>query len=195
MSSGGVPPGAGGVAPSGAGQATASPGKGGGGGGGEGGGAQRGDGSGVEGGALYRSLFTLILARLPPEGAHRLAALTLRVAVRTPGCASLLARRLGSREPVLERRALGLTFPSPLGVAAGVDKDGSWFEGLGCLGFGLRRRSARSRRAQDEQSQAARASPAPRDRALLTSMGFPNPGARALAARLERRRRRRPIVG
>ncbi|HEY2284090.1 MAG TPA: quinone-dependent dihydroorotate dehydrogenase [Solirubrobacteraceae bacterium] len=150
--------------------------------------------SGVAGGGLYRALFALVLARLPPEGAHRLAALTLRAAVRTPGCKRLLARHLGPRDPVLEVRALGLTFPSPLGVAAGVDKDGSWFEGLGHLGFGFVEVGTVTARAQ-------RGNPKPRvfrlrrDRALLNRMGFPNPGARALAARLERRRGREPIVG
>ena len=34
-------------------------------------------------------------------------------------------------------RAFGLTFPSPLGVAAGLDKDLTWFEELGALGFGF----------------------------------------------------------
>ncbi len=145
-------------------------------------------------GGLYRALFELVLARLPPEGAHRLAALTLRAVVRTPGCARLLARRLSPREEVLEVRALGLTFPSPLGVAAGVDKDGSWFEGLGCLGFGFVEVGTITARAQ-------RGNPKPRvfrlrrDRALLNRMGFPNPGAWSLAARLARRRGRTPLVG
>jgi dihydroorotate dehydrogenase len=180
--SSGAPPGAGGAATSGACQAAAPE--------GGGGGHER----GVAGGALYRALFALVLARLPPEGAHRLAALALRAVVGTPGCARLLARRLGPREPVLEVRALGLTFPSPLGVAAGVDKDGSWFEGLGCLGFGFVEVGTVTARAQSGNPKP-RVFRLRRDRALLNRMGFPNPGARALAAGLARRRGRRPIVG
>jgi dihydroorotate dehydrogenase len=86
-------------------------------------------------------------------------------------------------------RALGLTFPSPLGVAAGMDKNLTWFEELGALGFGFVEVGTVTARAQP-------GNPRPRihrllaDRALLNSMGFPNNGAAAAARRLRRRPRR-----
>jgi dihydroorotate dehydrogenase len=88
---------------------------------------------------------------------------------------------------------LGLDFPSPLGVAAGVDKDASWFESLGLLGFGFVEVGTVTARAQTG-NPLPRVFRIPQDRALLNKMGFPNPGAHEVAARL-RRRTGRVIVG
>lgn len=142
---------------------------------------------------IYRVLSKLVLARLPPEGSHRLAAITLRTVSRIPGCAALMRRSLVPHDPALRVRALGLDFPSPLGVAAGVDKDASWFESLGLLGFGYVEVGTVTARPQ-AGNPAPRVFRIARDRALLNRMGFPNPGARVLAARL-RRRSGRVIVG
>jgi dihydroorotate dehydrogenase len=150
-----------------------------------------------EPGAPYRALYTLLLGRLPPEGAHRLAALAVSVAARTPGLAGLLRRRLAPHDPALRVRALGLTFPSPLGAAAGVDKDAGWVAGLGLLGFGFVEVGTVTAQAQDGNPKP-RVFRLPRDRALLNRMGFPNPGAHAVAARLARHGQDRsgePIVG
>jgi dihydroorotate dehydrogenase len=105
----------------------------------------------------------------------------------------LLRRYAVPRDPSLEVRALGLTFPSPLGVAAGVDKDASWFESLGLLGFGFVEVGTVTARGQ-EGNPLPRVFRLTRDRALLNKMGFPNPGAEVVAGRL-RRRTGRVIVG
>ena len=83
--------------------------------------------------------------------------------------------------------ALGLRFASPLGVAAGVDKDASWFEGLGALGFGSVEVGTVTPLPQ-EGNPRPRVRRLTADRALQNSMGFPNPGAEAVAARIARRR-------
>ncbi len=142
---------------------------------------------------LYAALFELALRRLAPERAHRLALATLRAVCWVPGCAALLRRRLAAHDPVLRVQALGLSFPSPLGVAAGLDKDAGCFEGLGLLGFGFVEVGTVTAHPQP-------GNPPPRvfrvlgDRALLNRMGFPNAGAAAVAARL-RRRSGRVLVG
>ena len=131
---------------------------------------------------LYRLLYAVVLRRIPPETAHGLAARGVRLAHRLG-----LLRLAGRPDPVLAVDALGLHFASPLGVAAGVDKDASWFEALGALGFG-------SVEVGTVTPLAQAGNPRPRvrrltaDRALQNSMGFPNPGADAVAARIARRR-------
>jgi dihydroorotate dehydrogenase len=142
---------------------------------------------------LYAALFNLILRRLAPERAHRLATATLRAACRVPGCAALLRRLLAARDPALRVRALGLSFPSPLGVAAGLDKDAGCFEQLGLLGFGFVEIGTVTAHPQPG-NPPPRVFRVPRDRALLNRMGFPNPGASAVAARL-RARSGRVVVG
>jgi dihydroorotate dehydrogenase len=141
---------------------------------------------------IYTALFNLVLRRLAPEQAHRLAAATLRAACRIPGCAAVLRRLLGAHDPALRVDALGLSFPSPLGVAAGLDKDASCFEGLSLLGFGFVEVGTVTAHPQP-------GNPPPRvfrvlgDRALLNRMGFPNPGAAAVAARLRGRSGKVPV--
>jgi dihydroorotate dehydrogenase len=134
---------------------------------------------------IYAALFELLLRWMPPEGAHGLAALALRAVSRIPGCAAVLGW-LAPRDPALRVDALGLSFPSPLGVAAGMDKDASWFEALGLLGFGFVEVGTVTARPQ-AGNPPPRVFRVVRDRALLNRMGFPNPGAKAVAARLRRR--------
>ena len=137
---------------------------------------------------IYRVLYALVLRRIPPERAHALAARGIRLAHRLG-----LLRLLGRPDPVLAVDALGLRFASPLGVAAGVDKDASWFEGLGALGFG-------SVEVGTVTPHAQAGNPRPRvrrllaDRALQNSMGFPNPGADAVAERIARGRAGEDLV-
>ena len=131
---------------------------------------------------LYRLLYTVVLRRIPPETAHGLAARGVRLAHRLG-----LLRLAGRPDPVLVVDALGLHFASPLGVAAGVDKDASWFEALGALGFGSVEVGTVTPLAQ-EGNPRPRVRRLTADRALQNSMGFPNPGAEAVAARIARRR-------
>lgn len=142
---------------------------------------------------VYRVLFKLVLERLDAETVHRLAGTAMRIATHPRMARWLLRRLLAPRDPTLHVRALGLDFPSPVGVAAGLDKEGTWFDGLGALGFGFVEVGTVTARPQA-------GNPRPRvfrlsgERALANSMGFPNPGAAVVAQRL-RRRRRQTIVG
>ncbi len=141
---------------------------------------------------LYRLLFKLVLVRIDPERAHALGARALRV-VGVGWIASVVRRWTGRDRDALRVEALGLSFPSPLGVAAGLDKEATCFEGLGALGFGFVEVGTITALAQ-EGNERRRVWRMPRDRALINAMGFPNPGAAVAAGRL-RRGGRRTIVG
>jgi dihydroorotate dehydrogenase len=131
----------------------------------------------------YRLLYKLVLRRIPPEAAHSLAVSSLRAA------APLIRRKPAE---LIGVDALGLRFPSPLGVAAGLDKDGEWFEALGAIGFGFVELGTVTPRAQagNEKPRIARVLA---DAALVNRMGFPNLGADALAARLRGRAAAVPV--
>src|SRR6185503_3384052 len=143
---------------------------------------------------MYRRIFAPLLFCLPPESAHALVFFTLRLLGRVPVLLRLLARVAGpapSRPPV---RAMGLEFPNPIGVAAGLDKDGVAIDALSALGFGFVEVGTLT-----AEPQAG--NPKPRlfrlraDRALLNRMGFNNCGAEEAGRRLARRRRGGAIVG
>jgi dihydroorotate dehydrogenase len=137
---------------------------------------------------LYRLAFELLLSRLEPERAHALAATGMRALHASAAGRALLRTALTAPPPQLAVHAMGLRFASPLGVAAGLDKDATWFGALGALGFG-------SVEVGTLTASAQAGNPRPRiarvaaQRALVNRMGFPNGGAAAAAGRLAERRR------
>jgi dihydroorotate dehydrogenase len=142
---------------------------------------------------IYRAFFRLILQRIPAEAAHSLAAGALRILTALPGVRAALRSLLHRNDPGLEMQALGLRFPNPLGVAGGMDKDATWFEALGALGFGFVEVGTVTSKPQPG-NPGKRVWRLPKDRAVLNRMGFPNPGAETVARRL-RKRKARTIVG
>ena len=63
-----------------------------------------------------------ILFSIPAESAHQLGFLALRVAAKL-GILRLFGESLRPQDPKLRVSALGLQFPSPIGLAAGFDKN------------------------------------------------------------------------
>ncbi|MFI0482653.1 quinone-dependent dihydroorotate dehydrogenase [Actinomadura sp. 9N215] len=135
---------------------------------------------------MYRLLFALVIVRVPAETVHHLTLRGLRAIQSVPGAARLLRRLLAPRDPALAVRALGLDFPSPLGLAAGFDKDAVAYEALGAFGFGHVEIGTVTGRPQP-------GNPRPRlfrlvpDRAVINRMGFNNEGSEAAAHRLRGR--------
>ncbi|HEV3001389.1 MAG TPA: quinone-dependent dihydroorotate dehydrogenase, partial [Solirubrobacteraceae bacterium] len=96
-------------------------------------------------------------------------------------------RALAPRDPALEVRALGLTFPSPVGLAAGFDKDAAGVRQLAALGFGFVEVGTVTPQPQPGNPKP-RLFRLERDRALVNRLGFNNRGADAARRRLERAR-------
>ncbi|MEP6635741.1 MAG: quinone-dependent dihydroorotate dehydrogenase [Acidobacteriota bacterium] len=131
---------------------------------------------------LYRSLLRPLLFRLPPETAHELALHSLALA---PG----LTKYLGGRSP--EKNfwgsllRFGLTFPNPVGLAAGFDKDGIALPGLAALGFGFIEAGTVTYQPQ-AGNERPRLFRLPQDRALVNRAGFNNGGAATFARRVSK---------
>ena len=125
---------------------------------------------------VYRSLLRPLLFRLPAETAHELALHSLSLLP-----SSLLARRFSN--PALNIERFGLSFPNPIGLAAGFDKNGIALKPLAALGFGFIEAGTVTFHAQP-------GNPRPRlfrlreDQALINRAGFNNEGAAAFAERV-----------
>lgn len=137
--------------------------------------------------------FRPLIFRLPPEAAHTLTLALLRLAGATAvgrWAIRTIFAPLESR-PV---RAFGLTFPNPVGLAAGYDKDGLGWRGLAALGFGHLELGTVTPEPQP-------GNPSPRifrlveDCAVINRMGFPSRGAASLAKRLSVARPAGAVVG
>lgn len=122
---------------------------------------------------------------LDPETAH-LA--TLAALERLP------ARRLAAVDPRLRTDAFGLSFPNPIGLAAGFDKDARVPDAMLAFGFGFVEIGSVTPRPQGGNPRP-RLFRLPADRAIVNRMGFNNDGAAATLARLRKRRGRPGLVG
>jgi dihydroorotate dehydrogenase len=143
---------------------------------------------------MYRAFFSLVLSRMDPERAHHLAFFVIR-ALPMLGIGAIV--RLVTRpHPSLAVSALGLSFDSPFGIAAGFDKEGLAIRGLGQLGFGHVEVGTITALPQsgNEKPRLFRLIP---DRAVINRMGFNNAGAEVASVRIARvaRRARRPVIG
>jgi dihydroorotate dehydrogenase len=142
------------------------------------------------GSPIYRIFFRLLVASgVDGERAHAFAGMALRVSMAIPGVRALTARLLCPRDRRLRVRALGIDFPSPLGLGAGVDSNATWFPGAGALGFGFVEVGTVTALAQPG-NDGRRVFRLVAERAILNRRGFPNNGASAAAARLSAHRAR-----
>ncbi|MET0756217.1 MAG: quinone-dependent dihydroorotate dehydrogenase [Pseudoxanthomonas sp.] len=135
------------------------------------------------------SLARPFLFGLDAEHAHGLGLKALELAYRT-GTSPLLARKI---EP-LPTKAFGLTFPNPVGLAAGMDKNGAHIDALLALGFGFIEIGTITPRAQPGNPKP-RMFRLPQHKAVINRLGFNNLGVDALVANVERAQRRSGLLG
>ncbi|MFA7343959.1 MAG: quinone-dependent dihydroorotate dehydrogenase [Terrimicrobiaceae bacterium] len=126
---------------------------------------------------LYTDILRPCLFRFDPETAHLLAITGLR---RTP--APVLRAMFG---PPVEKplRLFGLTFPNPVGLAAGMDKNAEALGAWEALGFGFVEAGTVTAHGQPGNDKP-RCFRFPGQQALINRMGFNNPGAEAVARTL-----------
>ncbi len=131
------------------------------------------------------SLIRPLIFKLEPEAAHGLTISALEM---------LPVRRPPPTDPILETRFTGLAFPTPIGLAAGFDKDARvWRQMLG-LGFGFAEVGTLTPLPQA-------GNPKPRifrlqeDRAVINRLGFNNGGLQAALPRLAPNKRLGVNVG
>ncbi|MCD7097003.1 quinone-dependent dihydroorotate dehydrogenase [Stenotrophomonas sp. MMGLT7] len=130
-----------------------------------------------------------LLFALDPERAHGLSLAWLDAAHRL-GASALLARR----PPPMPTQAFGLEFPNPVGLAAGMDKNGEHIDALLALGFGFVEIGTVTPRPQPGNPRP-RLFRLPRQQAIINRMGFNNLGVDELVRNVERARRGHGLLG
>ena len=141
---------------------------------------------------MYDLLFRTVLKRLDPEFAHHLGMMAIRVMGAAP--VAPFVRALTKPDRSLEVEALGVTFPTPFGIAAGFDKNAVGVRGLEALGFGHVEVGTVTAVPQPGNDKP-RLFRLVADRGLVNRMGFNNLGAAQAAKRIAKLRRGRTIVG
>jgi dihydroorotate dehydrogenase len=131
---------------------------------------------------LYRAIVRPLLFRLDAETAHRLVLRQLRILP-----APLLRAVFGGPRRHGSRTVFGVDFPNPVGLAAGMDKNGVALRGWEALGFGFVELGTITAKPQPGNPRP-RLFRFPAQQAIVNRMGFNNDGAGAVAARCRRMR-------
>lgn len=137
-------------------------------------------------------VFRPLLFRMSAERAHATSLWMGETVQRS--ALSLVEPRYGYEDERLKQRLWGNTFPNPVGVAAGVDKNARLIPFWEAVGFGFVEVGSVTAQPASGNSKP-RAFRLPEDRALINRMGLNNDGAEAVAERLEESRsdRDRPL--
>lgn len=136
---------------------------------------------------LYRSVIRPLLFRMDAEKAHHFTFGLIKNLLALPFAKSV-ARALFMPPPTngLQKQLMGLTFPNPVGLAAGFDKDARLIDELACFGFGFIEIGTLTPRPQSGNPQP-RLFRLPQDGGLINRMGFNNEGVAAAVERLKKR--------
>ena len=134
---------------------------------------------------LYSSLRSLLFL-LDAERSHNIALPVLGATLGNPLVHGLLSRPLTptGASPV---ECMGLSFPNPVGLAAGLDKNGDYIDAFGVMGFGFIEVGTVTPRPQSGNLRP-RMFRLPERQALINRMGFNNKGVDHLVEQVQKRR-------
>jgi dihydroorotate dehydrogenase len=121
------------------------------------------------------------------EKAHHLSMSTYSTLSRLPLVQPAFRSLLNVVDPRLNVSLCGLDFANPVGLAAGFDKQGQWFDKLAALGFGHIEIGSVTGQGQPGNPRP-RMFRLPKDKAIINRMGFNNHGADAVSKNLDSKR-------
>ncbi|MDK7213539.1 quinone-dependent dihydroorotate dehydrogenase [Corynebacterium pyruviciproducens] len=138
---------------------------------------------------IRTSLYSIALKgmfTLQPESIHDIIMGGLRVLQTVTPLNRVMEKVIAVHDPRLEQEVCGVTFPRPVGLAAGFDKDAVAPDAWSAVGFGYAELGTVTASPQPGNPQP-RLFRLPADKAILNRMGFNNNGAAVVADNLRRR--------
>lgn len=131
--------------------------------------------------SLYPSLVRPVIFCMDPENAHNLIIKTGSILSKPPFI-NLMGQKVADRPC----EVMGLQFKNPLGLAAGMDKNGEAIDYLGALGFGFLELGTVTPRPQEGNARP-RMFRIKEAQGIINRMGFNNKGVDYLVAKLQQR--------
>ena len=135
---------------------------------------------------MYKALIRPIFFLFDPEKVHHFTFSIIKFLQAIPGIAALTRAMYKSKNPSLKRTVFGIEFPTPVGLAAGFDKDAKLFNELGNYGFGFIEIGTLTPKAQPG-NETPRLFRLPQDKGVINRMGFNNGGVGAAVKRLKKK--------
>jgi dihydroorotate dehydrogenase len=132
---------------------------------------------------MYKGIIRPLLFLLNPETVHHLVVALIKFFFAIPLVKPLVRALYATKDEKLSREVFGLTFENPVGLAAGFDKNASFYRQFASFGFSFVEVGTATPVGQPG-NERPRSFRLPADKALINRMGFNNHGARAIAERL-----------
>ncbi|TKB57478.1 quinone-dependent dihydroorotate dehydrogenase [Ferrimonas aestuarii] len=138
---------------------------------------------------MFYKIAQKFLFQTSPEFAHNFAMTSFRYTANTP-----FSCLYSQNVPAAPIECMGLTFPNPVGLAAGMDKDAESIDAFVAMGFGHIEVGTVTPKAQpgNDKPRAFRLKPA---RAIINRMGFNNGGVDAMVRNIKASNRGNAIIG
>ncbi|MGP8215290.1 MAG: quinone-dependent dihydroorotate dehydrogenase [Bacteroidia bacterium] len=143
---------------------------------------------------MYKVFVRPVLFLTSPEVSHAFTIRLLKIACAIPIVNTIIKKVFTLEHPLLQREIAGVKFPNPVGLAAGFDKNATFFHEMEYLGFGFVEVGTVTPLAQPGNPKP-RSFRLPADKALINRMGFNNDGAQKIAERLKKRKTKITIGG
>ena len=142
---------------------------------------------------FYKYILKPILFNIDPERAHYLAMDAFNFLHTIPfGEKIIRSLYLNIKQKPVTK--IGLSFPNPVGLGAGFDKNAKYIRALSSLGFGFIEIGTVTPRPQSGNDKP-RLFRLPEDEALINRMGFNNDGVDVIIERLRKLRREKVLIG
>ncbi len=140
---------------------------------------------------MYKSILRPLLFNFDPEKVHYFTFTLIRF-LSAIGFGRIFSKIYKLEDPGLKREVFGLTFPNPVGLAAGFDKDARLYKELSNFGFGFIEIGTVTPKPQ-EGNPKKRLFRLKKDKAIINRMGFNNGGVDEAVERL--RKNKKVLVG
>jgi dihydroorotate dehydrogenase len=132
---------------------------------------------------MYKSFIRPVLFKFDPEKVHHFSFKAIKL-MHLTGLGGLIRKCYQINDKRLERKVFGLTFPNPVGLAAGFDKDARLYKELSNFGFGFIEIGTVTPRPQSGNPKK-RLFRLKADGGIINRMGFNNEGVEAAVKRLK----------
>ena len=134
---------------------------------------------------MYKLLLKPLFFLFDPEFVHHTVFKLIKLSNKIPGISNIIRSIYVIKDKRLERHLFGLTFPNPVGLAAGFDKDAKLYHELSNFGFGFIEIGTLTTKPQDGNPKK-RMFRLTEDKGLINRLGFNNEGVESVINRLKK---------
>jgi dihydroorotate dehydrogenase len=136
---------------------------------------------------MYKQLIRPIFFCIDPEKVHHIVVALVKFGFKIPGIQTLVKKSFTIKDSRLERKVFGLTFSNPVGLAAGFDKNATFYNEFSSFGFSFIEIGTVTPKGQPGNPKP-RLFRLPSSKGVINRMGFNNNGAEEAVKNLKKRK-------